>query len=109
MSMQVVREQTPQTNGDPDKLIEEATEVLLVESDPGWRVLIEHFGCDNLIHIECESHEQAVALIDRIESCIMDNRPTIRVDSRHLVSLDHFRQAWIDQPHGGAMTTTSPQ
>lgn len=109
MTIQVVREHVPQTNGDPDKLIEETTEVLLVESEHGWRVLIEHFDCDNLIQIDCESHDDAVTLIDRIDAALASNARHLKINAGHLVSLDRFRQAWIDQSHGGPRTATSPQ
>lgn len=105
MKIHVVREQTPQTNGDPDHVIEEATEMLVIESEPSWRVNIEHVGCETLIRIECSSHEEAVDIIDRIEDAIARDEPRIRVEPGHLVSLVAFRQAWVEQSSGHTVTT----
>lgn len=106
--LEVTRDTVTETNGDPDHLIEEATEVLLVESDPGWRVIIEHVGCDSLIQVARDSHDDAVTLIDQIEEALSSGKNRIRIAPAHIVSLVAFRQAWVDQPHGRHMTATDP-
>lgn len=105
---EVTRDTVTETNGGPDHLIEEATEVLVVDSDPGWRVMIEHVGCDSLIQITRDSRENAVALIDQIEEALASGEERIRIDPGHLISLAALRQAWIEQPHGTTMTATQP-
>lgn len=107
--LEVTRDPVAETNGDPDQLIEEATEVLVVESDPVWRVMIEHVGCDSLIQITRESHEDAIALIDDIESALASGENRVRIERGHLISLVAFRQAWIQQSSGTMMTATESE
>ena len=96
--VQISRKLVPETNGDPDTLVEESTEVLLIESDPRWQVSIEHTGSERLIQISCESRDEAVALLDRIEAAFEARILRIRIDPGHLISLKAFRQAWISEP-----------
>lgn len=109
MTMHVVREHVPQTNGDPDKLIEEATEMLVVESEPTYRVNIEHFGCDSLIRIDCGSRDDAVTLINRIESTLSKGETRLRVDAGLLISLESLRQAWIEQSNGSLVAQSTAE
>lgn len=102
------REITQETNGGPDTLIDEATEVLVVESSPEWRVMIEHTGSDNLIQVACASHEEAVTLIDRIETALQQSENRVRLDPGHLVSLVALRQAWIDDSRSEPLTAVDP-
>lgn len=96
----IARDPLAATNGDPDKLLEEATEVLRVESDPGWRVMIEHTGSDRVIEIACNSQDAAVALLDRIERALQSGEERVRIDPAHLVSLKALRQAWVSNESG---------
>jgi len=98
----------PETNGDPDRLVEEATEMLVVESEPEWRVLIEHLGCDNLIQISRPSYQDAFDLLNRIEAALVSNERCFRVSDTHLIALDGLRQAWIDETRSTALSSTEP-
>lgn len=106
MSTFIDHEVHPETNGDPDALVDEATEMLVVEPDPEWRVVIEHIGCDDLIQITCSSHSDAVTLLDRIEQALASGEPRIRPEPGHLISLVSLRQAWIDESRSRSLTAT---
>jgi hypothetical protein len=98
----------PETNGDPDRLVDEATELLVVEPEPGWRVMIEHLGCDSLIEVGCRSHQDALALLNRIEAAFTSGERHVRPSDSHLIALDRLRQAWIDESRGNPVTSTAP-
>lgn len=92
---QISRKLIPTADGEPDEVVEEATEVLLIESGPRWQVLIEHTGSERLIEISCESHEEAVAVLDRIEAAFDADTLRLRIDPTRLISLKAFRHAWV--------------
>ena len=98
----------PETNGDPDRLVGESTELLVVESEPDWRVMIEHLGCDNLIQISCRSHQEALVLLNQIDAALASGKSYFRPSDGHLVALDGLRQAWIDESRSSALTSTEP-
>lgn len=108
MSYDSGRDILQETNGDPEAMIDEATEVLVVESGPEWRVMIEHTGSDNLIQITCGTHADAVAIIDRIQTALEQGENRIRLDPGHLVSLNALRQVWIDDSRSEPLTAVDP-
>lgn len=98
MEISISRDVAPETNGGPDTLVEELTEVVLIDSEPRWSVMIEHTGTDRLIRVERSSRKDAIALLDRIEEAFDAGENRIRIEPDHLVSLKAFRQAWVAEP-----------
>lgn len=98
METNISREVFPETNGDPDELVEELTDVVVIDAEPHWFVMIEHTGSDRLIQISRSSRENAIALLDRIEEAFDSGVPRIRIEPDHLISLKAFRQAWVAEP-----------
>lgn len=85
----------PQPGGEPDTLVENLTEVHIVDADPSWWVMIEHTSSESLIRVPFDSHEGATAFLDRIEHAFEAGESRIRVGQARLISLKSFRQAWI--------------
>jgi hypothetical protein len=98
----------PETNGDPDRLVEEATEMLVVESDPEWRVMIEHLCCDNLIQISSPAYQDALEILNKIEAALISGESCFRPSDGHLIVLDGLRQAWIDESRSTTLISTEP-
>ena len=95
METHISRKLVPETNGEPDTLFEELTEVRIVDSDPSWWVMVEHTSCDSLIRLPFHSHEEATAFLDRIEKAFDAGENRIRTGQARLISLKSFRQAWV--------------
>jgi hypothetical protein len=98
MTNMITREPVTETNGDPDHLVEEMTEVLTVEADSSWRVMIEHTSASGLIQTSHDTREEAIAMLDRIEQAFESGEMRLRIDPLHLISLKRFRQAWVVSP-----------
>jgi hypothetical protein len=98
----------PETNGDPDRLVDEATELLVVEAESNWRLMVEHLGCDNLIQISCPSYQEALELLNQVEAALVSGERCFRPSDGHLIVLDDLRQAWIDESRSNTLTGTDP-
>lgn len=95
METHISRNLVPETTGEPDTLVEELTEVKIVDADPSWWVMVEHTSCGNLIRLPFDSHEEATAFLDRIEKAFDAGEHRIRTGQARLISLKSFRQAWV--------------
>lgn len=95
MDTHISRRLVPETNGEPDPLVESLTDVRIVDSDPSWWVMVEHTSCADLIRLPFETHEAATGFLDRIESAFDAGENRLRVGHARLISLKSFRQAWV--------------
>lgn len=96
METHITHNLVPQTNGEPDTLVEELTEVTV--ADTNWWVMIEHTGSEHAIQLPFGSRAEATTFLDRIEQAFDAGSYRIRVDPGRLISLKSFRQAWVTRP-----------
>lgn len=95
MESQISRRLLPETNGEPDTLVENLTEVRVIDADPSWWVMVEHTSSESLIRLPFDSHKEATAFLDRIEQALASGENRIRAGQARLISLKSFRQAWV--------------
>ena len=96
METHITRKLVPEANGEPETLVEELPDVMIV--DRNWWVMVEHTGSDGAIQLPFGSHQEAIAFLDRIEETFDAGQYRIRVDADRLISLKSFRQAWVTGP-----------